>query len=69
MTDEGGREEMCRRCGDSLVFTMDGLVYLRHLLYILQILKARHTALSFTFLGCYKINVLHQNFEVKQPFM
>lgn len=69
MTDEGGWEGMCQRCGDSLVFTMDGLVYLRHLLYILQILKASNIALSLTFVGCYKINVLHQNVEVKQPFM
>lgn len=60
---------MCGRCGDSLVFTMDGLVYLRHLLFILQILKASNTALSLTFARRYEINVLHQNFEVKQPFM
>lgn len=64
-----GLGESCQRCGDSLVFTMDVLVYLRHLFYILHILKASNTALSLTFVGCYKINVLHQKFEVEQPFM
>jgi hypothetical protein len=60
---------MGQRCGDSLVFTMDVFVYLRHLFYILHIWKAVNTALSLTFVGHCKINVLHQKFEVKQPVM
>ena len=52
MTDEAGLQEMWPRCGDRLVFTMDILVCLRELFYILHILKASNTALFLTyFLG------------------